>query len=362
MIITVGMSGGVDSTMTAALLREAGHTVIGVTMSVYKEGLSVKSDASLNVCYSPAQEEKLNEVQRIADQLGIEHHIISVEEDFQSIILDYYRSEYAAGRTPNPCVVCNTRIKFGVFLEKIEQQGIPFDRIATGHYARILSDPETGMFSLHNARDLSKDQTYFLHRLSRKALSRLLFPLGDYLKEEVREMARSRGFPVHDKKDSKGFYAGDYRDLLQFEPEPGPIVDTKGNYYKDHNGIWNYTIGQRRGLDLNLPGNRSMYVSRLDRTNNTVIIGNKEDIYHTHFLIDSIHWIKGESPLPAAFEIKVGNTHPRARAHVEQTDEDVALVVFEQKQPAVAPGQYAVFYSGDEVFGGGVIVRVLNHH
>lgn len=215
-----------------------------------------------NACLSPEKED-LTEIEHIASKLGIEFLKVDCREPYRAAVLDNFRLEYACGRTPNPCVLCNSLIKFGVLPSAAERQGVKFDKFATGHYARVEQDPKTGKYLLKKAKDLSRDQSYFLHRLTQKQLSRVLFPLGEMTKPEIREIARQAGLAVAEKEDSQDFYCGDYNDLLNFPNKPGDIVTLDGKPVARHQGIWGYTIGKRKGLGIGgfkVP----MYVVRLD--------------------------------------------------------------------------------------------------
>lgn len=354
MKIAVGLSGGVDSAVAAALLKRQGHEVIGVTMSIWNGPDMVVTSG--NACYGPDEKEDIETAREIARLLDIPYHVFPISEQYERTVLSHFRNEYGEGRTPNPCIICNARMKFGALPEQIAASGIACDRIATGHYARIDRDPQTGDYRLIEAADKKKDQTYFLHRLSRESLSTILFPLGEFTKERVREMAREWEIPVHDKEDSKGFFSGDYREILKFPGRAGEIVDTEGRVHGKHSGIWNFTIGQRKGLNIE---NRNLFVIRLDPVKNAVIVGESRHLYKKHFSCRDINWLMERPTAPVEIDIKIGNTHPRARG-VLTTHGDDAEILFDEPQIAIAPGQSAVFYLGEIVLGGGYIVRVLD--
>ncbi len=357
MKVLVGLSGGVDSAVTAALLKEAGHSVTGIIMSIW-DGPARETEGK-NACYGPDEWEDLEAAENIASLLEIPLHVVPLAKDYENTVLRHFRDEYAEGRTPNPCIICNAKLKFGSLLEAARSSQIPFDRFATGHYARVTHDPATGRYALLEAVDKKKDQTYFLHRLEQKVLASLLFPLGELTKERVRELARGWNLPVHDKEESKGFYAGDYRELLPFEDREGPIVDTEGNQLGTHRGLWNYTIGQRKGLNLGLPQGTSLFVVRLDKENNRVVVGGKEHLYKREFIADAECWTGPIPDLPLGVELKISNTHPRAAGEIRREAEGQLCIVYHEPQVAIAPGQSAVFYKGDRVVGGAGIRKVL---
>ncbi len=354
--VLVGLSGGVDSAATAVLLKEQGYHVIGATMLIWDPSLPVpKGGHQKNACLAPEKED-LSEVQAIVEKLGIEFLTVDCREEYKHTVLDNFRLEYACGRTPNPCVLCNSLIKFGVLPSAAAKQGIQFDKFATGHYARVEKDAKTGKYLLKKARDLSRDQSYFLHRLKQEQLSRVLFPLGEKTKPEIREKAREAGLVVADKEDSMDFYCGDYNDLLNFPNKPGDMVTLDGKVIGQHNGIWNYTIGKRKGLGLSGFA-EPMYVVKIDADKNQVIIGPKSALYSTTLRACNASWIAGEPPA-AQFdcEIKIRNLHVPAKAHVTVEEGGYFTAVFTAPQLSITAGQSAVLYDEDTVLGGGIIL------
>lgn len=352
--IAVGLSGGVDSAVTAALLKQEGHDVIGVSMAIWNGGNLPGGEG--NACYGPDEKEDLEAAREISRIVGIPFEVFSIPGQYEDTVLKHFRTEYALGRTPNPCVICNARMKFGALPDQILKAGIHCDKIATGHYARIDQD-ETGRYFLKEDVDVKRDQTYFLHRLNSDDLKNILFPLGIYTKEEVRVMAKDFGLPVHDKKDSRGFYSGDYRDVLGFAPETGDIIDTEGNLLGKHSGVWNFTIGQRKGLDID---NKNLFVLNLNRKNNTVMAGDRKHLYRSRFSCADINWLLPAEKKQLSIDVKIGNTHPRAGALLNVLENNTAEILYRTPQVAIAPGQSAVFYTGDTVIGGGFIRDVLD--
>ena len=356
MRIAVGMSGGVDSSVTVALLRQKGHTVVGYTMLTDDRNQD-SSSVGQKGCYGSDRSKEIESARLVAELLGIEHRVLSVTDEFQEFVVDPFIREYLSGRTPTPCILCNREVKFGAFFHKIEKEDSSFDAFATGHYARIRAiGTDTGLF---RAKDGKKDQTFFLYRLTRELLPRLLFPLGDLEKNQVREMARELGLHVHDKNESKGFYGGDYRDLLPVEPLEGPILHCRtGEQLATHPGFWNFTIGQRKGLGIDTSRlNEGLFVTSVDPRTNTIYVGGRADIRSIHFTVESLHWLVPSDEFQerdTSIQVRVGNTHPLTPARLRIRGD---LGEVESLEPiiAVAPGQSAVFYREDRVLGGGFI-------
>ncbi len=352
--VIVGLSGGVDSSVAAWLLKEAGHTVIGVTMAIwdgqYRSG-------GKHACYGSDEEDEIREAGAIAQKIGIPHHVFDCSAEYKQAVLEYFRSEYLAGRTPNPCVQCNQLIKFGLLPAMARKGGIAFDFFATGHYASVEYNPDKGRFLLKKARDIKKDQTYFIHRLSQEQLSRVMFPLGGYTKPEIKELARRVGITVQDIEESQDFYSGDYKELLGTEPRPGDIINAAGEVLGRHNGIWNYTIGQRKGLGIAWP--EPLYVIGLDPEANAVKVGVREETFRSVFTVADLNWIA----IPALTEprdctARIRSAQKEREAHIEPLENGDVQVTFYHPNDAITPGQSAVFYEDEVVLGGGVIETV----
>lgn len=349
------MSGGVDSSVAAALLKEKGYQVTGVTMKIWGGEVPLEEEPH-HACYGPGEAQDIEDARKVAQMLDIPFHIIDLKQAYQTEVLDYYCREYIAGRTPNPCLRCNRTVKFGALLEKAWQSGIEFDYFATGHYARVEYNQKKHRYLLKKAADLSKDQSYFLSSLSQEQLGQALFPLGDYTKSEVRKIAADFGLEVHDKPESQDFIAGGYRSLVGVS-QPGPILDRQGNTLGEHKGISHYTIGQRKGLGISTP--EPSYVIDIDPEKNAIIIGSKEDLYQDQLIASGLNWIAIEKLTePIEVKARIRYRHPEAEAKVTPLDGDKVYVKFNQPQPAITPGQAVVFYQGDTVVGGGTIERM----
>ncbi len=366
--VVVGMSGGVDSSVAAALLKEQGYDVVGIMLRLWAEPPTDGADegaapARENACCSI---ESMSDARRVAAQLDIPFYVINVEEQFRETIVDYFYDEYRAGRTPNPCLRCNRTIRFTLLLERALALGA--DYLATGHYVRVDDDPVTGLRRLRRASDATKDQSYVLHVLSQYQLSHALFPLGEYTKPEVRAMAAERGLPVATKAESQEICfvaANDYRGFVRRyaeargkpAPEPGPILDFSGRQLGAHSGLANYTVGQRKGLGI--AAREPLHVLQLDGARNAVIVGPAAALERECFTIHQTTWTRDTPPdAPAQVEVKVRYKAQPVHGLVTPLPGGRAEVSLEQPIRAVTPGQAAVFYSGaegDEVLGGGLI-------
>ena len=352
--VAVAMSGGVDSSVAAALLKEQGYAVSGVTMQIW-DGEAYPAGDVRHGCYGPGEIEDIADARKVAQALGIDFHVLDLRREYKTEVLDYLYQEYSSGRTPNPCLRCNHKVKFDALLRKARESGIEFDYFATGHYARVQSDKSKHRYMLKKARDSSKDQSYFLSSLSQEQLGHSLFPVGDYTKEEVRKMAADFGLAVGNKPESQDFAAGGYGALVGTAP-PGPILDKEGNVIGEHGGIPFYTIGQRKGLGISAREPR--YVTAIDPEKNVIIAGSKEDVYGDSLIASGLNWIATkELKQPTKVRAKIRYLHDEAEATVTPLGRDEVYVKFNEPQMAIAPGQAVVFYHGDIVLGGGTIER-----
>lgn len=352
----VGLSGGVDSSVSALLLKRQGHEVVGLTMKIW-QGKNAPSAKRGNACYGPEEEEDIGRTQELCRRLGIEGHVIDCSAQYGRIVLDYFKQEYCNGRTPNPCIRCNHEVKFGVLPELARRSGISFDRFATGHYARIEYDTRTDRFLLKKGVDDRKDQSYFLYRLSQEQLGASLFPIGSMHKTEVRAMAKEAGLPVHDKEESQDFYSGDYADIISAQSRPGDIVDKSGAVLGRHTGIWNYTVGQRRGLGIAY--REPLYVLAIDTAANRVVVGTEKETMRSAFIVNDCSWIAFEKPDGAfSAEVKIRSASSQAPARIEPRAAGSVRIVLAEPVSSVTPGQSAVLYRGDTVLGGGIIDHV----
>lgn len=356
--LAVGLSGGVDSSMTALLLRRAGFDIVGLTMQIW-DGSIPLPDEGRSGCFGPGEVRDLEAVRAFAGRLGIPHHVVPLADEYRRVVLDYFREEYLRGRTPNPCVHCNRQMKLGFLLDRARQLGIEFDAFATGHYARRLRDGDTGRQRLLKARDASKDQTYFLSHLGQAQLGQLVLPLGGLLKEEVRAMAVEAGFPdLAAKAESQDFVESrDYGALFRSDDaRPGPIVTRAGARLGTHCGLIHYTIGQRKGLGVGGAG-EPWYVVELDAVKNLVVVGRREDLGGLGFRASRVNWIGIPSAPaePTRVECRIRQRHAGAPATMRRVEGATVDVEFDEPQFSITPGQIAVFYDGDEVLGGGTI-------
>jgi tRNA-specific 2-thiouridylase len=347
--VVVAMSGGIDSAVAALLLRDnGGHEVVGVTMRL---GV-VPAKGGRAKCCGPLE---IEDAQRVCRTLEIRHYVMDFAADLEENVIQPFVEEYCRGRTPNPCVACNRLIKFGSFLAKVLACG--FDGIATGHYAGIAL--ENGAYRLKRPKDSRKDQTYFLHAIPKEALKKVLFPLAEYTKEEVRGFAKRAGLPVFDKPESQDicFIAAEGRGAFLRSRgagiEPGEIADREGRVLGRHRGIACYTIGQRGGLGISSP--TPLYVLKIDAARNRLVVGEKKELRAESLVADQVNWLV--DAIPDEARAKIRYAHRAARCRISQNGNRLA-VRFAEPQEAASPGQSVVFYDGATVLGGGVIQEV----
>jgi len=355
--VAIGLSGGVDSSVAAALLREKGYDLVGITMETFNGSIAGK-DTSKHACYGPGEQADVESAASICKQLAIPFFSIDLKKEFRDHVIDYFKGEYLAGRTPNPCVVCNNKVKFGFLIDKAKAAGIDFKYFATGHYARIVKSGDR--FFLKTAVDPSKDQTYFLYRLTSRQLSQTLFPLGAYTKKQVREMAHALGLETANRRESQDFIdGGDYAVLFKKkELKRGDIVDEKGSVLGKHRGIIHYTIGQRRGLGV--ASKRPIYVAKIDAEKNRIIVSDKERLFSKGLIATSLNLIAIDRfDCPHKLKAKIRLNQSAVDATVFPPDNNNLKIIFDQPQMAVTPGQSVVLYSGDTVLGGGVIAQAF---
>ncbi len=386
MTTAVAMSGGVDSSTVAALLAENNSTsrtdgsphLIGLTMQLWNqrrlgqlqglpEGESVPGQASGRCCSL----DDAYDARRVANFLGIPYYVVNFESRFEEGVVRPFVERYLAGETPIPCSLCNTEIKFAQFIETAMQIGA--ERVATGHYARLRRDEQTGRYRLFAGLDHNKDQSYFLFGLTQEQLSRSLFPLGELRKDEVRSIARARLLPVADKPDSQEICfvpSGSYREFIQaylaekgekLEGQSGEVVSTDGEVLAEHQGVYNFTVGQRKGLGF--AGGTPLYVIELDASRHRVVVGPNEELFRSRLMVRDVNWVCSVAP-GEVFEarVKIRNRHVPAAARVEAKADGHASVEFTEPQRAITPGQAAAIYSNNEdleVIGGGWISSAL---
>jgi tRNA-specific 2-thiouridylase len=357
MRIVVAMSGGVDSSVAAALLTEAGHDVIGLSMQLYDQS---DGDSGYGSCCSL---EDLHDAGRVARRLNIPHYIVNFEHEFQRTVVANFVDEYVSGRTPIPCSHCNSDLKFSTLLDRSRAYGA--DMVATGHYARIDIDPETGRQVLRRGRDASKDQSYFLFSLTQEQLARASFPVGELSKDAVRETARALGLAVADKPDSQEICFvpdGDYAAFIERNAgdldSAGAIVNQTGDVLGRHGGIHRFTVGQRKGLGISAA--EPLYVLQLRPAAKTVVVGPRTELERMSLMASQVNWIAGAPPASLLrIMAQIRHRHLPAPASVRPLGEDRAAVEFDAPVTAVTPGQAVVFYDEDVVVGGGWIDGIV---
>lgn len=352
--VAVALSGGLDSAVAATLLKKGCHNVIGIH---FLTGFASPRKRSESTSNRPGS---LSSVEKAAECIGIPLNVIDCSRSFRKEVIEYFIHTYRRGQTPNPCVVCNERIKFGLVLEHAKTLGAT--ALATGHYAR-LDKSSTGRPFLLKGIDPVKDQSYFLARLTELQLGQAIFPLGMYTKQEVREMARDWKYTSFAQEESQELcfvHHPSYRDFLSdviaFPKRSGPVVNTRGDVLGQHHGLHAYTIGQRRGLGI--PGPEPYYVLRLNSSKNTLVIGTKDELTCTACLVTDVNWIGTDPPRePLTVKTRIRYRHQEVDALVEPLDPHKVHVSFSTPQQAVTPGQAAVFYQGNRIIGGGWIAR-----
>ncbi|MCR4742025.1 MAG: tRNA 2-thiouridine(34) synthase MnmA [Treponema sp.] len=367
--VLVGMSGGVDSTLVALMLKKKGCKVIGITMSLWSGKLSTAEresrKAHKDACYGPDEFADIEECRAFCKEEGIEYHVVDLHEIYEKKVLEYFKSEYRSGRTPNPCIMCNRNLKFGAMLEAAKEIGIDYDYFCTGHYAAIVK-PDKGLwgsrerpFMISGATDLSKDQTYFLYRIPSDILKKVRFPLATMNKSEVFELARKYGLKAAEKKESQDFISPELLPQL-FEDKPGlpgDIIDIDGHKLGRHRGIEHYTVGQRKGLGISAP--YPMYVHSIDAKNNLVVVSKDEDLFAKGFIAEDFVWageVQPSEKISALIKIRLASKP--VLCEVEKEAGQNWKITFNKPQRAVAPGQSAVLYLEGAVIGGGIIKEI----
>jgi len=365
------MSGGVDSSVTAALLKNKGYDVTGITMKVLPCPVEEESKQTRkNLCCSLAD---IEDARKVSHVLSIPHYVLDFCKEFEKEVIGYFIAEYLKGNTPNPCIVCNTRIKFGSLLKKLKSMGI--DYLATGHYARLEKNQARGtrheeQYLLKKGVDENKDQSYVLYGLTQEQMKNILFPLGEYTKDKVRRLAKRLGLPVAEKEESQEIcFIPDtnYREFLKTRMnanrntdergyfKPGKIVNLEGKVLGEHKGLAFYTVGQREGL--NIAYGRPLYVLKIDVKNNSLVVGEEKDTYGSELFVRNLNWLIEKPKIPLKIRAKIRYKHPSAEATIYPQKNGCYKVRFFEPQRAITPGQSVVFYNGDVVLGGGIITK-----
>jgi len=368
MKIAVAMSGGVDSSAAAAILKEQGHELVGFTMQLWDQRRGINTDENGDPLPSRCCSlDDVYDARRVAEELGFPFYVLNLERDFERDVVQPFVTSYLNGETPIPCVACNSRLKFASLDRLAVSLGC--EKVATGHYARAEFDPSTNRYKLLRGRNQQKDQSYFLWELTQSQLSRAMFPLGEISKPEARDAARRHGLAVAEKKESQeicfvpdGDYAGFIDRYLESEgetnrlPGEGEIVDPTGRVIGQHGGIQRYTIGQRRGIGI--ADERPLYVISLDVEKNQVVVGADQALLKSEFVAAGVNWVAFDNPVePVRADVRVRYRHTAAPATITPLENNRARVRFDEPQRAITPGQATVFYRGDEVLGGGWIVK-----
>lgn len=357
--VIAAMSGGVDSSVTAALLQQQGYEVVGVTMQIWDPDQTVVDGDYVGCCSLTA----VDDARRVADVLGIPYYVFNFRELFTEKVIQYFVDEYLQGRTPNPCIACNRFIKFEALLQKARQMG--FDYIATGHYARLGYSADYGRYTVRKAADEKKDQTYVLYGFTQDQIAHTLMPLADYTKDQVRGMAKELDLPTYSKPESQEIcfvYDNNYRNFLDERSQggikPGPFLDLQGNVIGQHKGIPFYTIGQRRGLGI-ATGER-VYVVDIDQASNAVVIGSEDAIWGTELIASDNNFILFDKLTgPTEVQAQVRYNGKPSPALLEPQENGLVKVTFETPQRAITPGQAVVYYQGEYLVGGGTIEKAM---
>lgn len=353
--VLLGMSGGVDSSVSAILLKQQGYEVIGITMKLWEADEDKQEGSCCNLSSTL-------DAKKVCDTLGIPHYTLNFKDEFQDKVIDNFICEYANCRTPNPCIECNKYLKFGAMYKKAKELGCNY--IATGHYAKAEYDERYKQYVLKKSNSIKKDQSYVLYNIEKDLLSHIIFPLGNFeSKDEIREIARQNNLIVANKPDSEDICFipdGDYKKFLEehsdIKPKEGNIVNRQGKILGKHTGLYNYTIGQRKGLGISYKA--PLFVLGFNKEKNEVIVGEEQELYRKEMKVDNVNLLLEDRIYnPIDVTVKIRYSSKQAEAVINQTEDDIIQVIFKEPQRGITPGQSAVFYIDDVVFGGGKILE-----
>ena len=359
--VLIGLSGGIDSSVAAWLLKKEGWNVISATMRIYDGRIPIP-ETKRSGCFGPKELYNIEAAKKAAERLDIPHYCINLADEYRQFVIDYFRNEYLAGHTPNPCVHCNQKMKFGFLQEYAAKQGLVFDKFATGHYARICLNTNN-RYSILRGKDNTKDQSYFISYLTQKQLAKLIFPLGDFFKSEIKQIAKGLNWlDLIERQESQDFIACDNYSALfnQSDSKPGYFINKEGKILGKHKGIIYYTIGQRKGIGIG--GGIPFYVININPQNNTITLGTKEDLYANSLTARDLNWVTLQAcpDHPIHITAQIRQRHKAAPATLIKEDGDQVRVIFKSPQTAITPGQIVVFYDGDTVLGAGTIATADN--
>lgn len=357
MKVLVGLDGSIDSAVTAYVLKSMGHKVIGATMKLWNNDAEYAEYVKQKGCFNQFQQQNIDEAKRVAKILGIEHYVFDCSSEFKYYVLDHMKKEYAKGIMPNPCVICNSVVKFGVLPQIARVRGLKFDKFATGYYARV-SAGNNGRYLLMRGLEKKHDESYYLYRLSQQQLQQMILPLGLYTRDEVVTIAQKLGLTIGEKSKLQNFYNGDMSDVLQQTNKVGKFVTQNGDVLGEHEGIWKYHIGQKKGLGIETE--RNLYVLDIKPQTNEVVVGYEEEAIYSGLLANNLHWVAIDNlDEETDIYVKVRSVQEPVKAMAKPMHDGMLKVDFKVPQKAVTVGQSVVLYYRDMIIGGGIITKAF---